>query len=129
LTDAGAGKTEALAPPSGSATFTNDSVVSPAAANEIWFVSAKGNFFTSGAGVNDFDNIFISLQQTSGNLNTINSVTQSYYGAQLSGGCWAFSGYLKTTDTTNFVVYITWLFAGATSAGVECNGFTATRIS
>jgi hypothetical protein len=126
----GAGKTASLAPPSGFANLTNDNTVSPGGTGEVWFLSAKGSISTTGTAVSDTDTIIITLLQSAGSIGTINSITQTLYGsAFVDDMFWSLSGYIKTSGTSNFILQVNWVFAGATTGAFECDGFCATKIS
>jgi hypothetical protein len=135
IVDGGSGKTASLgyAPGSQSTTLSVDSTVSPAAANEIWFLSASGIINLPSGTVISTDYVGIFLQQSSGGSGTgddSNAIARTIFGSEINGGTWSFSGYVKTKDTTNFVVKIYWLFDGSsTIAQIECTRFLATKVS
>lgn len=135
IIDSPGGKTASLPydPASQVTTLGVDLTVSPAGANEIWFLSASGNTSLTAGTVISTDYVGIILQQSSGGsgtANNTNAIAKTIFGSAIDGGTWSFSGYVKTKDTTNFVVKVYWIFNNSgTSGSVECTRFLATKIS
>lgn len=112
----------------GTNTFTNDNTVAPGASGEIWFLSARGFLDLTAGTIGTNDVVDIRLQCSGANAITV--ISQTFYGKNIESTGWSISGYMKSNDTTNFVVFVDWQIAdGSALVTATCNGFCATKIS
>jgi hypothetical protein len=109
--------------------IAQDNVITPASSGEVWFLSARGSISVTRGTPASTDSFTINLQQLNGNLSTIDAVGTEFVGNGYSNIIWSVSGYVKTMDTSKFVVYINYTLDATVTADFECNGYCATKIS
>jgi hypothetical protein len=129
LVAAGSGKILSGISGTSTAVIAQDSVITPTSSGEVWFLSARGSISLTAGTPASTDSFAINLQQLNGNLGTIDAVGSEFVGNGYSNIIWSISGYVKTTDTSKFVVYINYTLNAGVTVDFECNGFSVTKIN